>query len=267
MRMSIAREYTRSLRKHLRCRAVWPPLLDVRPGDYGVFRGGVFVRIGHLTTDFGVPVVSEPGGRRAEKFQYHSEGTLGFGGAADLAVGDAGAELQIGLARRASFFVSVAELDVERLQSPRQIALDLRERDDWPFLRYFVVGELFKGRDLLFYGSESGEAGVSLRGESSELLRFQQLGKLGGSIQIASTGDCRLQYRGSPDVTAAIGLNLFRIRRVGVDPLRYRAAVDFSAGSTLVAARDDIDDDAVERLDDGDDIDDDHLDDGNTRLA
>ncbi|WP_434415528.1 hypothetical protein [Nannocystis pusilla] len=118
----------------------------------------------------------------------------------------------------------------------------------------------------MFYGSESGEAGVSLRGEPSELVRFQQLGKLGGSIQIASSGDCRLQYRGSPDVTAAIGLNLFRIRRVGVDPLRYRAAVESTAGSTLLAARED-DEDALERLDDGDDIDDDRLDDDNTRLA
>ncbi|PCC66487.1 hypothetical protein SAMN02745121_00784 [Nannocystis exedens] len=263
--MSIAREYTRSLRKHLRCRAVWPPLLDVRPGDYGVFRGGVFVRVGHLTTDFGVPVVSEPGGRRAEKFQYHSEDALGFGGAADLAVGDAAAELRIGLSRRASFFVSVAELDVERLQSPRRIALGLREREDWPFLRYFVVGELFKGRDLLFYGSEEGEAGVTLRGEPSELLRFQQLGKLGGSIQISSTGDCRLQYRGSPEVTAAIGLNLFRIKRVGVDPLRYRAAVESTPAATLIAAREEEDDDALEHLgDDGDD--DDRLDD-DTRLA
>ncbi|WAS98329.1 hypothetical protein [Nannocystis punicea] len=263
--MSIAREYTRSLRKHLRCRAVWPPLLDVQPGDYGVFRGGVFVRVGHLTTDFGVPLVVEPGGRRADKFQYHSEGSRGFAGAAELAVGDAAAELQIGLSRRSSFFVSVAELDVDRLQSPRQIALGLRDRDDWPFLRYFVVGELFKGRDLLFYGSEAGDASVTLRGDPPDLLRFQKFGKLSGSLQIAATGDCRLQYRGSPDVTAAIGLNLFRIKRVGVAPLRYSAAALPNA-STLLARRDD-EDDVLDRLGDEDvDLDDDRLDD-DTQLA
>ncbi|MDC0719435.1 hypothetical protein [Nannocystis bainbridge] len=263
--MSIAREYTRSLRRHLRCRAVWPPLLDVRPGDYGVFRGGVFVRIGHVTTDFGVPVVVEPGGRRADKFQYHSEGSLGFGGAAELAVGEAGAALDINLSRRSSFFVSVAELDVDRLQSPRQIALALRERDDWPFLRYFVVGELFKGRDLLFYGSEAGDAGVTLRGDPPELLRFQQFGRLGGSLQIAATGDCRLQYRGSPEVTAAIGLNLFRIKRLGVAPLAYALATP-PAAPRLAG-----DDDELDLLDGGDDDDDDRFDDngddGDTRLA
>lgn len=254
--MSIAREYARSLRKHLRCRAVWPPLIDVNPGDYGVFRGGVFVRLGHLTTDFGVPVVVEPGGRRTDKFQYHSDGDLGFSAAAEVAYGAADIGLQIGLSRRSSFFVSVAELDVDRLQSPRQIALALRQRDDWPFMRYFVVSETFKGRDLLFYGSESGGAGVTLRAEPLELRRFQQLGKLGASVQIAATGDVGLQYRGSPDVVAAVGLNLVRIKRVGLDPLALALE---SAQSTQLAARDDLDDDTLDPV--GDDIDDDALDD------
>lgn len=257
--MSIAREYTRSLRKHLRCRAVWPPLIDVKPGDYGVFRGGVFARVGHLTTDFGVPVVVEPGGRRTDKFQYHSDGELGFGAAAEVAYGPAEVGLEIGLTRRSSFFVSVSELDVDRLQSPRRIALALRERDDWPFLRYFIVHETYKGRDLLFYGSESGGSGVTVRAEPLELRRFQQLGKLGASVQIVATGDVGLQYRGSPDVVAAVGLNLFRVKRVGLDPLAVAPALEAAPAATQLAARADLADDTLDPL--GDDIDDDDLDD------
>lgn len=253
--MSIAREYARTLRRHLRCRPVWPPMLDIVPGDYGVFRGGVFVRVGNVTTDFGVPVVVEPGGRRADKFQYHSDGAVAL--AADAALAGAGADagLKIGLSRRSSFFVSIADLDVRRLQSPHAVAARLRELPQWPHLRYFVVSELYGGRDLLFYGTESGEAGVTVRGDTDELRLFQTNARIGGSIQFAATGDVSVQFRGSADVVAGFGLNLFRVKQIGDMPLVMSFGQGDAPPGNLIAVRDD---DPLEELvhEDDDDPDD-----------
>lgn len=245
--MSIAREYARTLRRHLRCRPVWPPMLDIVPGDYGVFRGGVFVRVGNVTTDFGVPVVVEPGGRRADKFQYHSDGAIGLDADVSGALAGADAGLRIGLSRRSSFFVSIAELDVQRLQSPRAVATRLRELPQWPFMRYFVVAELYSGRDLLFYGTESGSAGVTVRGSTEDLKLFQSVGKIGGSVQFAATGDVSVQFRGSADVIAGFGLGLFRVKQLGVQPLVMSFAESDTPPDNLLAARD-ADDEPLEEL-------------------
>lgn len=224
--MSIAREYTQVLRQQLRCYAVWPPTLAVAPGDYGVFVRGVFNRIGNINTDFGVSYVTEDGGQKADKFQYQSSRSSTGGVQASVALAGAKAELAVSLSERASFFVSVAEFDVERLQSPRNVAVQLRAHAQWPCLRYYVVWELFKGHDLLFFGSESGSAGVKIRGESEDVKLLQSAGKLGGSLEFSTAGEVSVQIKGSESALAGFGVNLFRVKALGAEPL----ALTFSAG-------------------------------------
>lgn len=216
--MSIPRQYSQALRTNLRARAVWPPTAALAPGDYGVFSGGVFSRIGNIRTDFGVSYIVESGGHKAEKFQFHSERSAHTG--LDLNAGLAGvdAAVSIALDTRSSFFVSVAEFDVERLQSPRAVALALREVSGWSHLRYFVVWELFKGEDLLFFGSESGGSAVQIRGSTEDMKLLQKVGKVGASLEFGFSGDVGVQIRGAPGQTATFALNLFRGKLVG-DPL------------------------------------------------
>lgn len=226
--MSIAREYTRALRRHLRCHAVWPPTLAVVPGDYGVFVRGVWNRIGNVTTDFGVEYVTEPGGHQAEKFQYQSTRTSTGGVQASVAYLGAEAELAVSLSERASFFVSLSEFDVDRLQSPRNVAVRLRAHPQWTCLRYYVAWELYRGHDLLFFGSESGGAGVTIRGDTEELKALQTVGKLGASLEFSTVGEVSMQIKGSERALAGFGVNLFRVRAVGAEPL----ALTFAAGPT-----------------------------------
>lgn len=235
--MSLPRQYSRTLRNHLRCHAVWPPTTAVAPGDYGEFVGGIWKRIGNITVDFDVPVAVEPGGSRAERFLYHSD--AGTGAHLDVGAALAGleAELDISLERRTSFFISVAGFDIDRLASVRQVATRLRERPGWRHLRYFVVSELLHGHDLLFYGSESGSAGVKVRGETEELKLFRDVGRLSPALSFSSRGEVGLQVRGAADVPTGFGINLFRVRAIGADPM------DLSFGGP-------VDDDPVEHLED-----------------
>jgi hypothetical protein len=244
--MTIAREYTRVLRRHLRCYAVWPPTLAVVPGDYGVFQGGVFNRLGNITTDFGVDYVTEDGGHQAEKFQYESSRSTSAGLSAAAEFSGVKAELDVALTDKSSFFVSVSEFDVERLQSPRHVALRLRAHAQWPRLRYYVVWQLYKGRDLLFFGSESGGATVKIRGDTTDIKLLQSVGKVGGSLEFATAGEVGVQIKGSEDEPAGFAVNLFRVKVVGAEPL-----ITFGTGGEP------DDDDPLDYLDADDDIDDD----------
>lgn len=223
-RMSIPRAYSNALRKDLRSRAVWPPIVAVAPGDYGVFRGGVFARIGNITTDFGISYVVEPGGHQARKFQFHSETDWNLGAEAAGDAASVKGEISIGLDGRSSFFVSVSAFDVLRLQSPRNVAVALREIEAWSHLRYFVVWELFTGEDLVFFGSESGKSSIKVRGNADDLKGFRCSGKVGGSLEFGASGDVGVQLRGAPETPATFALNVFRVKAVG-DPL----SLSFSA--------------------------------------
>lgn len=216
--MSIPRQYSLALRTNLRARAAWPPTAALAPGDYGVFSGGVFSRLGNIRTDFGVPYVVESGGHQAEKFQFHSERSTHSGVDLDVGLAGADAALSIGLDARSSFFVSVAAFEVERLQSPRAVALALHEVSGWSHLRYFVVWELFRGEDLLFFGSESGASSIEVRGSTDDVKLLRRAGKVGASLEFQVRGDVGIQIRGGAGQPATFALNLFRAKLVG-DPL------------------------------------------------
>lgn len=216
--MSLSRQYARTLRKHLRCHAVWPPATAVAPGDYGVFVRGLWTRVGNVTIDFGVPISVEPGGNRLERFVYQSDSNLGGGGQVAGAIGSVDAELAISLAERSSFYVSVADFDVDRLTSIRKVALALRDRPSWAHLRTYVVWETLHGRDLVFYGSDAGEAGVKVRGEAASVKQFRDAGKLSADLSFTMSGEVGVQFRTPPGGLADIGVNLFRVRSVGATP-------------------------------------------------
>ena len=216
--MNIPQRYATELRRRLRAQAVWPPTQAIEPGDYGEFDGGIFTRLGNITTDFGVPYAVESGGHRAEKFQYHGEREQSVGAGVEAAFAGVEAGAQILLASASSFFVSVAEFDIVRLQSQRTVAVRLHEAPGWRFLKYDVVWEMFQGSDLVFYGSETGSAAIKLHGSTPDLALFQSAGKIGASLRFATNSAVGVQFRGSPGQVVGIAVNLFRVKLVG-DPL------------------------------------------------
>lgn len=234
--MSLARHFNRTLRKHLRCQAVWPPATAVAPGDYGVFVGGLWTRVGNITVDFGVPFETEPGGNQLDRFLYHSDtkdvGDVKVG----AAMGTMSGELSISLSDRAAFFVSVADFDILRLRSVRKVALALRDRPSWSHLRNYVVWETFHGRDLVFCGSDSGASGLQIRGDMDNVKLFRDTGRLSPELGFTATGDVSVHFHSPPGGRTDFGVNLFRVKAVGADP----ESLSFGAGD---------EDDAVEHLD------------------
>lgn len=213
--MAIPRDYARALRKNLRAQAAWPPIQALQPGDYGEFEGGIFSRIGNLTTDFGVPCEVESGGHRAERFEYHSERESSLNAGLRGGAGGAEAGLELELSRASSFYVSVADCDLVRLKSPRSVAMRLREAEGWRYLRYYVVWELFRGHDLVFYGSEAGGSRVQIRGSTADVKLFQATGKVGGSLGFAASSAALVKFRGAAGEEANFAVNVFRVKRVG----------------------------------------------------
>lgn len=227
--MNLPKHYAKSLRSNLRVQAVWPPIQAIVPGDYGEYEGGIFTPRGNITTDFGVPSALESGGHLAEKFQYHSE--HGRSGGLAVSGGSAGTEagIEVSLANTNAFFLSVSSCELVRLQSKRAVAELLREVPDWRFLKYYVVWELFRGRDLVFFGSEQGGGGVTVRGSTRDLGAFAAAGTVGLSLQFATRGAVDLQFRGAPDEPASFAVNVFRVRRAG-----DLVAMSFGLGDPLV---------------------------------
>ncbi len=209
--MNLPKRYAKSLRSDLRVRAVWPPMQAIEPGDYGEYEGGIFTRRGNITEDFGVPYTLEPGGHRVEKFQYHSE----HGRSGGLTVSGGSAGIEVSLASTHSFFLSVSSCELVHLQRKRAVAELLREAPGWRFLKYHVVWELLRGRDLVFFGSEQGGGGVEVRGSAPDVGAFAAAGEVGASLQFATRGAVGLQFRGAPGEPASFAVNVFRVRRAG----------------------------------------------------
>lgn len=216
--MNLPKEYAKALRRGLKAQAVWPPLQAIEPGDYGEYEGGVFTRIGNLRTDFGVSYAVEPGASRGERFVFHSESSRGLEVGLQGGAAGASGRAQISLASERSFFASASETDALRLKSPRAVATALRAAPGWRHLRHFVVWELMRGRDLVFFGSESGGAAVELRGESGDLALFQSAGKVGASLRFVANAATGVQLRGAPGELANFAVNVFRVKAIG-DPL------------------------------------------------
>lgn len=174
-----------------------------------------FTRRGNITEDFKVPYRDEPGGYLAEKFQYHSEHERS--GGASLIAASSGIEggVEISLASAESFFLSVASCDLVRMKAKHDVAEMLRDEPEWRFLKYFVVGELFRGRDLVFFGSEQGGRAVAVCGSTPDVTAFTAAGKVGASVRFATSGSVGLQFHGAPGEPVSFAVNVFRVRRVG----------------------------------------------------
>jgi len=220
--MSIARATARVLRQPLRAHVAWLPLggnFDL--GDFGVFSGGVFVRLGNVV-NLGVKFERIRGNDTS--FEFRSEGvqeTRLSGGVAvgAFSQGDDDASLRIAFAAENSLLIRCKTLQVSEISELLPVAAALRQHPQWR-MRYRVVHRLWTAVEGTFLSSRGSDANIEFSG-AVKALQALQAGQADASIAVAARSNIGLDLIGQ---TGPLALGLFRVRRVDGSP----AMLDFA---------------------------------------
>lgn len=247
--MSITKNYARSVRRQLRYHAAWVPMSDpYEVGDYGVFRGGVFERLGNIR-QYGVDFTTVPGQDTSAKFTDSGVTSVLFdlsgGGTIDPAgaTGDVEAGLKFSFSTARSFTVRCAVVKAEVMDAIPQVAQALAAVPAWnPTWR--VVRSVHRAKGGTVLGSSTANAELVLTGKVSALQAIDA-GHVSGEVKVTHNREVGIEYVGED---GPIGLETFRVRANGQPVLRSMAASDDlveydGAGSEPFAEIEDVDDD------------------------
>lgn len=220
--MSIARTTARILRQQLRAHVAWLPLSNnFDLGDFGVFSGGVFVRLGNIA-NLGVRFDRVRSGENP--FEFRSEGTREVRMSGGLAVGafashDDDAALRITFTADESLYIRTHALQVSEIGELLPVAAALRRHPQWRS-RYRVVHRVWTAFDGVFLSSRGADASIDFTG-SVEALKALQAGRAEASLQVGARSNVGLDLVGQ---TGALALGLFRVRLIDGSP----AMLDFA---------------------------------------
>jgi hypothetical protein len=235
--MSIARATARILRQQLRAHVAWLPLSNnFDLGDFGVFSGGVFVRLGNIA-NLGVQFDRVRSGESS--FAFKSEGTREIRLSAGVAVGafasgDDDAALRIAFAADESLYIRTDALQVSEIGELLPVAAALRRHRHWR-MRYRVVHRVWTAVDGVFLTSRGADASIDFTG-SVQALQALQAGRVAADLQIGARSNVGLDLVGQ---TGALALGLFRVRLIDGSP----AMLDFATTDQPLVEVDDPGDD------------------------
>ena len=264
--MSTARALDRVLRRHFQMHVAWVPgVTAFALGDYGLWRGGVFVPLGNVR-EFGAEIEVADGGAAALDFVSEDARVTAIEAGAKVAtLSDDAAEaaLAIELPREQSFVIKCPALRSTRIANAAALIRTLhaaRRRGAGWRLRYKIVGELFTAEDLTLLATQSRGTSIELRGQSRALKRFYAA-RIDASLAMSASRELALRLTG---VSGPLGLGLLRVNIRGIADVNFgglrTAAADVDAGADSVAEL--VHEDAWDR-----DPDDDDPDDGPRRAA
>jgi hypothetical protein len=220
--MSIARAAARILRQQLRAHVAWLPLTNnFNVGDYGVFSGGVFARLGNIA-NLGVrfDCTQSDGG----SFEFRSEGTREVRLSGGVTVnsfidGDPDAALRVAFSADESLYVRATTLRLTAISELLPVAAALRNHPQWR-MRYRVVHRMWTAINGVFLSSRGTDASVDFTGSVSALKALQS-GKVEAGVEVGARTNVGLELVGE---TGALALGLFRVRVIDGSP----ALLDFA---------------------------------------
>lgn len=223
--MSIVRQAARVIRQQLQATIAWLPLANnFELGDFGVFSGGVFTRLGNVRS---LGVDFDSWRSDGPPFDFRSEGTsetrIDVAAAGKLGSNvDGEAGLDIAFARADSLYLHAAEIKIAEIAELLPVAAALRRHPQWR-LRYRVVHRVWTAVDGIFITSQEGDAHIELRGSVDAVGRLQK-GRGSLDIAVQQKRNVGLDLIGH---TGPVALGLFRVRVINGTP----DFVDFSAGA------------------------------------
>ncbi len=237
--MTIKRFYNRAIRRNLGFFAAWPPVTNaLKVGTFGLMRGGVFARVGHITEDFGVEFELEQG--PPSSYHYKSEGVTKVRTQAGVVVPvfeaiDVDAKLDITFDGDHSLNLDIQKVYSQEMTSPYAVARALADKPGWR-RRYRVIDKVFVAERPAIYIAQTKGTTVSLVGKAKILKAIDEgLVDIDANISVeASTTNTWTMP--SSDTLSAVGpvhMHLFRVKRGSASPIRgeFEAAEDIIDGS------------------------------------
>ena len=214
--MDLPEKYSRFLLKNLGCRAVWLPNEPFVPGDYGVFKDGIWRRLGHLTEDYDIPVGVKPGGRihidltssATRVTQYHGDAMVKL-----LTKSMSGkGSLEINFKKEHSFFLRARNCTSRRVASTVKLSKAIaRKVRDWKHLSYWVLSQVYSAPSAILLASRNANSTVKIGGEVQALVKVFD-GKVSSGLQISGTSNLSLAVQGEK---GPVLLRVFRVRMSG----------------------------------------------------
>ncbi len=240
--VSLARSLGRIMRRNFRLHVAWLPLTTAfRLGDYGRWRGGVFLPLGNVVDDFGVTIDEVEGETIA--LDFVSEGVVmadvdvaAKAQARKLADGEVG--LQIRAKASKSFVIKAPRLSSTRVGNVAAIAARLdgfRRRDDGPRWRggYKMVTEVFAGENVTILATLEANTTIELRGEagtSNDLLDG------GVDTTVSADKSLGISFVGAQ---GPVGLRLVRVRQSGAPVASFSGGEDLEPSEEELVAYED----------------------------
>ena len=216
--VALARAIGRVMRQNFQLHIAWLPLATpFRLGDYGSWRGGVFIPLGNVVDDFGLTIDVIDGSTIA--LDFVSKGVIlaavkaqGQGQSRPLADGEVGLDIQAKSSN--SFVIKAPSLTSRRISNIAAIAAKLkavRHRDDGPRwrARYKLVTEVFTGKGVTMLATTEANTTISIRGKAKSA---QQL--LGGQADasVSANKSLGLSFVGAE---GPVALRLVRVANRG----------------------------------------------------
>jgi len=206
------------MRRNFRLHVAWLPITTAfRLGDYGLWRGGVFLPFGNVVDDFGVTLDEVEGESIA--LDFVSKGVVlvdaevgAKGQTTNLAKGEVGLEVQAKASH--SFVIKAPSLVSRRMTNVAAIAAKLdgmRRRDDGPRWRgrYKMVTEVFTGGSVTILATLEADTTIQLRGEATTARDLLD-GRVGAAV--SADKSLGLSFVGAQ---GPVGLRLVRVRSSG----------------------------------------------------
>lgn len=241
--MTLARSFERILRRQFHMHAAWiPAVTRISLGDYGLWRGGVFVPIGNVR-EFGVTLDVIEGGAASLDFVSEDARVTTFAAGARVPAlpdDETEAQLVLELPSAESFILKCPTVRSRRIGNLAAVVRALHQSyrrggaERWR-LRYKVVGELLTADDLTLLATSVRGTRVTFHGKARLLRQFTRA-TVDASLTHAADHQLALELRRA---SGAVGLGLFRVN------VRGLAALDFGAATPGVC---DVDDESLAEL-------------------
>lgn len=212
------------MKRELVANVAWIPIANTFAlGDYGLFQGGVFQKLGNIA-EYGVEGTPVDSPDVSLDFASSSTKVARFVGGMGVnvipqGVTDAEAEIRFGFEKERSFLLKAATVHVEETQDVQRIANELAAQDAWRH-KWWVVRKTFRAHDAAVYSTLTANTTLTVHGRADALKAFE-IGDVRLGVDVSTDKELGLEFTGAEGVVA---LNLFRVRAHGGPRLLGRAA-------------------------------------------
>jgi hypothetical protein len=212
--MGIANTYNRIIRRELETHAAWFPITNTFAlGDFGVVDGGIFTRIGNISS-LGIKEWKEKSGP-ASKINFSSSSVTAVrveaGGEVDVfSGGSVAAQLKFRFKRKGAVVLKAAAITSLEIDETFIVAEALHRNPSWR-KHYRFVNRVYVAQNPLILASRKKDTEVTLTGDAKALEAID-LGDLNVNVGVSADSQLALEINGR---SGTIGLGLARVKSVG----------------------------------------------------